>query len=105
MNKAIILLTLFVGLSLATYIILSWGKTYWQKRIGDWAGSRGYLLLEYRAATFFEGPGKWTRTENQTAFRVKVREKSGNTREGWIVFGKKWNPLSRPDELTEEKWD
>ena len=52
-NKNLIILVMLVGIPLASYIVFSWGEKYWKKRIDDWAAKRGYLLLEYRAATFF----------------------------------------------------
>jgi hypothetical protein len=99
------LLLFALGVILATCLMLSWGKTYWKKRMTLWAASRGFVLIDFRGAAFFEGPGAFTRTGNQTTFRVKVRDRRGKVLQGWLVFGKNLNPFSAPDELVQEKWD
>ena len=105
MQEGLKLLLFGIGMALAAYFMLAWGKAYWKKRINQWARSRGFGLIEYRGARAFEGPGAVLRSENQTAFRVKVRDHSGKILQGWLVFGKNWNPFSAPDELVDERWD
>jgi hypothetical protein len=94
-----------IGLAFAIFLILVWAKFYWKKRITHWAKTRGYFLIEYRGAMFFEGPGGMLRTDNQTAFKVKIRDSGGKIRSGWLVFGSYWNPFSPPDELLQKEWD
>jgi hypothetical protein len=105
MQENLKLFLFVVGIAIAAYFMLAWGRVYWKKRITLWAKKRGYFLIEYRGAASFEGPGGILRTENQTTFRVKVRNSEGKIQRGWLVFGKNWNPLSPPDELVEEIWD
>ena len=105
MQESLKLLLFVFGIAFAAFLMLTWGKYYWKKRITQWAKKRGYSLIEYRGAAFFEGPGAMLRTEYQTTFRVKVRNSDGKILNGWLVFGKNWNPISPPDELVEEKWD
>ncbi|MEI8304364.1 MAG: hypothetical protein WCG13_13830 [Burkholderiales bacterium] len=105
MQEPLKILLFITGIAVTAYLMLTWGKVYWKKRLTLWAQQRGYKLIEYRAAASFEGPGGVLRTENQTAFRVKVRDSDGKTRTGWLVYGRNWNPFSPADELVEEKWD
>lgn len=93
------------GIAAAAYLTLAWGKVYWKKRIDAWAKRRGVVVLSYRGAASFEGPGGLLRSENQTTFRVRIREPGGGLRQGWLVFGRNWNPASAPDELVREVWD
>jgi hypothetical protein len=105
MQESVKLLLFVTAMALAAWLMLAWGKAYWKKRITRWADSRGFRLLEYRGAKALEGPGGVLRSEDQTAFRVKVRDRSGKILQGWLVFGKNWNPFSAPDELVDERWD
>lgn len=93
-----------VGMAFAILLMIAWGKFYWKRRLNRWANERGYLLIEYQGAAFYEGPGALFRSENQSAFRVKVRKSDGQISYGWLVFGRFWNPFC-PGELLEEKWD
>jgi hypothetical protein len=105
MQESLKIFLFVAGISLAAYWILAWGEVYWKERVHRWAATRGYSLIEYRSAAFFEGPARFLRSENQTAFRVKVRDSSGKMLAGWLIFGHNWNPFSAPDELIEERWD
>ena len=91
--------------SFSVYIIFAWGNIYWTKRLNKWARKHNYLLLESRQAKFFEGPGKWIRTQNQTTFQVKVRDSNGIIKSGWIVFGNNLNPFSDPGVVVNEIWE
>jgi len=95
----------FVAIIPATWLLLRWGKVYWDKRLREWAAGEGLTLVSYKGNAFFEGPGRFTRTENQTSFRVKVRGADGRYRTGHVAFGKNFNPFSRPDELVSVQWD
>jgi len=93
-----------IGLAFATYLVLTWGKAYWGKRLILWAKKRGFILVDWRGAAAWEGPGAFIRA-NQQVFRVKVRDRDGKIMQGWLCFGKNLNPFSAPDELLEERWD
>ncbi len=92
-------------LPVIAYVVIAWGKRYWHKRLDAWAKSEGFRLLEFRGAKFFEGPNALLRTENQSAFRVRVCDRSGKVKHAWIVMGHNWNPISAPDELIDVVWD
>jgi hypothetical protein len=98
---------IFLGLCIfvAIYFVLKAGNKYWEPRIKEWAKQEGLILISFRGAKFYEGPNKFLRTENQQVVQVKVRDKNGKQKQAWLVFGKNWNPISRPDELINVKWD
>ena len=54
-----------------------WRRSYWGKRLSQWAEENNLILLHFRGAMFFEGPGKWMRTSHQQTFRVQVRDQDG----------------------------
>jgi hypothetical protein len=105
MQEGLKLLFFAIALALVALLSWAWGRAYWERRIIRWAGIRGLRLIEYRGATAFEGPQAFLRSENQSVFRVKVRDGNGKVLRGWLVFGRNWNPFSAPDELVDEIWD
>jgi hypothetical protein len=78
------------------------GQWLSRRRLRRWCEQQGYDLLDWRGAWFYEGPGKWLRSENQHAYYIEVRDRQGFTRAGYLVFGSYWHPFSRKAEV---KWD
>ena len=95
---------LLIAIGIIVYFLLKSGNTYWQPRLEKWAEKENLKLISFSGAMFYEGPNKWLRSENQTAFRVKVRDKDRKIKDAWLVFGKNWDPISRPDELIKVEW-
>ncbi len=86
----------FIGLIVAALVFaLATGRAWSRWRVRRWCREQDYELLEFRGAWFFEGPGAWLRSENQAAYRVRVRDRRGLIRGGYVVFGSYWLPLSR----------
>jgi hypothetical protein len=104
MDKASVLIA-FAALPVIAYLVIAWGKRYWHKRLSAWAKGEGLRLLEFRGAKFFEGPNGVLRTQYQSAFRVRVCDRSGRVKHAWVVMGNNWNPFSAPDELINVVWD
>ena len=48
------------------------------------------ILVSFRGAASFEGPRKFARGENQSAFRVELRTRDGAPRFAWVTFGSFW---------------
>jgi hypothetical protein len=84
---------------------LVWWKNYWGRRLKQWAEENNLILLHFRGAMFFEGPGKWIRTSHQETFRVQVRDQDGKEKKGWVTYGSNWNVLSSPFKFIGETWD
>jgi hypothetical protein len=95
---------ILVCIFIAVYFVLQAGNKYWEPRIKEWAKQEQLTLINFRGAKFYEGPNKVLRSENQFAFHVKVRDKERKIKEAWLVFGKNWDPISRPDELAKVEW-
>ena len=78
------------------------GRSWSQRRITRWCDEEGYRLENWRGALFYEGPGKWLRSDNQQAYYIEVSDRQGLPRSGYLVFGSYWHPFSRKAKVT---WD
>lgn len=77
----------------------------WDARLRGWAHDQGLHLLSFRVASFHEGPERFVRSDLQTAFRIRVCDRSGRQRTGWLLFGDRLNPFVPADELDDVFWD
>jgi hypothetical protein len=94
-----------VSIAAVMYGLYRWGYRSWGVRIRGWAHDQRLHLLSYRVASFSEGRdrlGRFTQSEHQTTFHVRVCDRSGKQRTAWLVFG----GFSVPnDELVDVFWD
>ena len=91
-----------VAVTIVAIIILMWtGKIWARRQVTRWCEREGYELVSFRGAWFYEGPRAWLRTEEEDAYHVEVRDRHGDTRMGYVVFGS-WYPFS--GKITVE-WD
>ncbi len=94
---------LVIVLSVAVVLVaIAAGRAWYGWRIRRWCEREGYTLADWRGAWFYEGPGKWLRSENQQAVHVEVVDRQGLTRSGYLVFGSRWHPFSAKIEVTWE---
>jgi hypothetical protein len=63
--------------AVAICVGLVWWKNYWGRRLKQWAEENNLILLHFRGAMFFEGPGKWIRTSHQETFQFRCATKTG----------------------------
>ncbi len=94
---------LVIGVVFLTVVVgIISGQWLSRRRVRHWCERQGYELLDWRGAWFYEGPGRWLRSENQYAYYIEVRDRQGLTRGGYLVFGSYWHPFSSKAEV---KWD
>jgi len=77
----IVWLIAFVGLAVVAI------KYYWRWRLGRWAASEGFRLVDFHGAHAFEWPGGGLPNYHETIFRIEVRDSAGHRRTGWLKFG------------------
>jgi hypothetical protein len=72
----------------------------------NWAEENGFQITQSRQRyKFFTGPFKWwTNSRNQVIFFVKVRDRDGRERSGWIRCGNYSRGVFFSNEV-EAKWD
>lgn len=84
--------------------ILLFSKMIVRRKLSRWAQGEGMTLVDFRGAAFYEGPGRFARSDNQSVYRVEVRDRSGAIRSAWVTSGTYWGfPLG--DEITDVAWD
>jgi hypothetical protein len=75
------------------FLGVSLGQVYWRWRIGRWARARGFELVSFQGAKFYEWPSAFGRTEDRDEFHIVVQDAQGNERPGWLCIGSNWNPF------------
>ena len=55
--------------------------------VRHWAIRNGFELLELEHRWLFTGPFFWNHSRNQSIFRVRVRDRNGGLRLGWVRCG------------------
>ena len=71
-------------------VALKLSQAYWNRRLTEWAQAQGLQLVSFRGARIYEGPSAWIRSQHQQVFRVVVRDRKGQERSGWMMFGTYW---------------
>ncbi len=71
--------------------------------VQEWAQKNNYHLLDSYNLFFSSGPFFWTKSKQQTVFRVLLRDENGKTRNAWILCGSWWGRLTTDD--IEVRWD
>jgi len=95
-----LLIIALVAASFVWFFVRS--KTLLQK----WAAENGFQITHYeRKWLFFTGPFKWwTTSRNQTVYFVRVRDRDGYERSGWVRCGSFFGGVLFSDK-TEVRWD
>ena len=76
-------------------VFLAVGSIWFQSRncrnrLQAWAKDNGFVLLEARYIWRFQGPDAWSRSQYQTLYRVRVKDRQGQISLGWVTLGTYW---------------
>jgi len=94
---------LLVGVAFGAFVLaVITGRIWSGRQVRRWCKDQGYELLEWRGAKFYEGPSAWVTSENQNAYRIRVLDRNGLKRSGYLVMGSYWVPWSSEIRV---KWD
>lgn len=71
-----------------------------------WAEDNGFQITQRKQRyLFFTGPFKWwTNSRNQIIYFVRVRDRAGNDRSGWVRCGSYWGGVFFSNKI-EVRWD
>jgi hypothetical protein len=58
-----------------------------QDILENWAAQNGFKIINSEIRWLFQGPYTWYHFRGQTVFRVKVRDRVGQERLGWVCCG------------------
>ena len=93
---ALLVLLVIVPLILYLYVRRSQGL------LTEWARSNSLEIIEAQYRAFRKGPFVWS-ARGQTVYRVRVLEKGGLEREGWVRCGSFWGGVMT--DHVEVRWD
>src|SRR5690349_6176648 len=82
---------------------LAWHHYRAGELLQNWATMNGYQIVEHERRSLFRGPFFWSSSKNQVIYRVTVRDRRGNTRQGWVRCGGWWWGML--SDSTEVRWD
>jgi hypothetical protein len=73
-----------------------------QTLLQGWAEENGYEVLEAEHRLFRKGPYVWS-ARGQAIYRVRVRDRGGVERRGWLRCGTWWGGVFA--DKVESRWD
>jgi hypothetical protein len=77
-------LAVVLGVILAAGGLGAWLTAGAERRLRRWADGLGLTVLSKRRARIARGPFTWTSTRTDFVYRVTVRDRGGDVREGWV---------------------
>ena len=92
---------LLVGILLIAY--MAWFFSRSRSVLEQWAQANGYEILHSEYRNLFRGPFFWTSSKGQTVYYVKVRDRAGHERSGWVRCGGFWAGLF--SDKAEVRWE
>jgi hypothetical protein len=69
----------------------------------EWAAKNEFELLHFERCFLTGGFNFWTTSRNQIVFFVRVRDKEGREKSGWVRCGAYWNWIFLSDKA-EVRW-
>ena len=83
-NFEVLLIPVFLALTVWGFV---WHFSRSRSILENWADQNGYQILERDYRNFFKGPFFWVCSRQQTVYHVKVRDREGRVRSGWVRCG------------------
>jgi hypothetical protein len=96
----IIVFIIFVIVGIAA---IAWHCSRSRSLLQQWASGNGYVILHREYRNVVKGPFFWTSSKGQTVYYVKIRDREGNVRTGWVRCGSWW--LGLMSDKTEVRWE
>ncbi len=98
-----ILVILFGGICILLIAHKAWFALRSRTVLEQWAETNGYEILHAERRDFFLGPFFWTSPNGQTVYYVRVQDRVGLERSGWIRCGGLWATFF--SEEAEVRWE
>jgi hypothetical protein len=77
----------FVAFALFFVVSIAWHFSRSRTLLERWSDENGYRILAAQQRFLSRGPFFWTTSKGQTVYRVKVEDRAGRVREGWVRCG------------------
>jgi hypothetical protein len=79
-----------------------WAFSRGRSLLNRWATDNGFQILHSEMRTLLVGPFTLTSSRNQIVFFVRVRDRTGQERSGWVRCGSFWFGIS--SDKSEVEW-
>lgn len=86
MNGVVLALGVVV-LAIVAFAYLAWHFSRSRSVLEQWADENGFEILSSEYRNLFRGPFSWTTSKGQTVYYVRVRDRQGTERTGWVRCG------------------
>lgn len=96
-----LILTSLVVVLLVAYV--AWFYSRSRSVLKQWAKASEYEILHSELRNLLRGPFFWTSSKGQTVYYVKVRDRDGHERSGWVRCGSFWNGVF--SDKAEVRWE
>jgi len=67
--------------------LMAWHFSRSRLVLEQWAAKQGFQILHSEYRNLFRGPFFWTTSRGQTVYYVRVRDRRGIERSGWVRCG------------------
>jgi hypothetical protein len=94
---------LFVLVGILMVVSMIWHFSRSRSVLEQWAEANGYEILHSEFRNLFRGPFFWTSSKGQTVYYVRVRDRDGQERSGWVRCGGFWAGLF--SDKAEVRWE
>jgi hypothetical protein len=64
-----------------------WSRARGYDIVDGWSAQNGYRLQRAELRWFDRGPFFWTTSRGQLVYRVRIIDRDGRTRDGWVKCG------------------
>jgi len=90
MSVSVVIFLIVVAV-VATYV--AWFFARSRSMLRQWATANDLAIVQSQARNFRRGPLLWTSSKHQAVYFVKVRDRAGRERSGWLCLGGFWTGL------------
>ena len=82
---------------------MAWFYSRSRAMLHEWAVANGYEIIDAELRNFRRGPLLWSSSRYQAVFFVRVRDREGRERAGWLSCGSYWAGVF--SDQTEVRWE
>lgn len=85
------------------FAFTAWACFRARRLLRRWANENGFRLLAFKAVVSGPREWMWTSSSRQVLYSVRVLDKNGQERRGWVRCGTFWNGIF--SDKIEVKWE
>jgi len=94
MHDVAILLLIFLGAIVALYLV-AYESNNSKESLKEWAMDNNYQIIEQKLYPHLFTPFYLSSSKLQVVYKVRIKDESGNEKEGWVRLGSRWTGLRK----------